>query len=170
MQTAAEVAADPACMLDMPALIRQRVAQAASLRRALGLPSPATTDVYRLLNSEGDRLPGLVTDVLGGCAVVQGYAAWCETNRPAIEEAVMRESGCGRVVWRRSADMLAKEGLTLDEGDAPVADDLVDDPDAPLTSSQDTSIVCENGIRYYASPYGQKTGFYADQRDNRCGE
>lgn len=28
--------------------------------------------------------------------------------------------------------------------------------------------VREGGFRYFAAPYGQKTGFYADQRDNRA--
>lgn len=38
----------------------------------------AVTDVYRLVNSEGDRLSGVVVDVLGSVAVVQSVAAWAE--------------------------------------------------------------------------------------------
>lgn len=36
----------------------------------MGLPS-ASTNAYRLINSEGDRLSGLVADVLGEVVVVQ---------------------------------------------------------------------------------------------------
>lgn len=39
-------------------------------RACLGLPS-ATTNAYRLVNSEGDRLSGLIVDVLGDVVVVQ---------------------------------------------------------------------------------------------------
>jgi hypothetical protein len=39
-------------------------------RACLGLPS-ASTNAYRLVNSEGDRLSGLIVDVLGDVVVVQ---------------------------------------------------------------------------------------------------
>lgn len=52
-----QVRAHPDLALDVPALVRYRVQAAARLRRDLGLPS-AETDVYRLVNSEGDRLSG----------------------------------------------------------------------------------------------------------------
>jgi hypothetical protein len=47
-----------------------QIAQALALRRTLGLPSEAT-DVFRAVNSEGDRLSGLVADVLADVVVVQ---------------------------------------------------------------------------------------------------
>src|SRR4029079_12220339 len=41
---------------------RRRIVEARAVRTRLGLPSPET-DVYRLVNSEGDDLPGLVVDI-----------------------------------------------------------------------------------------------------------
>lgn len=79
MQTQAQVQGgseeERACYMNMPALIARRVQQAAQLRAALGLPS-AATNVYRLVNSEGDHLSGLLVDVLGDVAVVQSVSAW----------------------------------------------------------------------------------------------
>jgi len=78
VQTCAEAAARPAAALDPAALIAWRVGQAAAARAALGLPGPGT-DVYRLINSEGDRLSGVTADALGpGCVVVSSCAAWSE--------------------------------------------------------------------------------------------
>jgi hypothetical protein len=39
-------------------------------RTSIGLPS-AGTNAYRLVNSEGDRLSGLIVDALGDVLVVQ---------------------------------------------------------------------------------------------------
>ena len=64
-------------------LVDARIQQAVALRAALGLvasPAPAAdaataaaaaaTSVFRLVNSEGDRLSGLIVDVLGDHLVV----------------------------------------------------------------------------------------------------
>ncbi|MCE9634521.1 MAG: class I SAM-dependent rRNA methyltransferase [Planctomycetes bacterium] len=45
------------------ALIAKRVAEAVAVRERLGLP--ATTDAYRLVNAEGDYLPGILVDRWG---------------------------------------------------------------------------------------------------------
>ena len=60
---------------DLQELLAARVAQAVALRRTLGLPSPDTT-VFRLVNSEGDRLSGLIVDVLGDQLVVASSGLW----------------------------------------------------------------------------------------------
>ena len=77
MQHEPECLADDSAVLDMPALIQLRVSQAVSLRKTLGHPSDAT-NVFRLINNEGDRLSGVTADQLGETVVVQ-----------------VREGGCG---------------------------------------------------------------------------
>lgn len=73
---------------DLPALLSTRIAAAAALRAALGLrcgPVPeqagsaaqgGATNVFRLVNSEGDRLSGLIVDVLGEHLVVSSSGGW----------------------------------------------------------------------------------------------
>lgn len=79
MQTESEALSDDSAVLDIPALLDLRISQAVSLRAALGLPGykmaedrvPAATNVARLVNSEGDRLSGVVADMLADTIVVQ---------------------------------------------------------------------------------------------------
>eukprot|EP00195_Chlamydomonas_chlamydogama_P004361 CAMPEP_0202919516 /NCGR_PEP_ID=MMETSP1392-20130828/76046_1 /ASSEMBLY_ACC=CAM_ASM_000868 /TAXON_ID=225041 /ORGANISM="Chlamydomonas chlamydogama, Strain SAG 11-48b" /LENGTH=661 /DNA_ID=CAMNT_0049612909 /DNA_START=45 /DNA_END=2030 /DNA_ORIENTATION=+ len=173
MQTAAEMEAEVrSCFLDVPALLRKRVQQAAQLRRQLGLPSPQT-NVYRLINGEGDRLSGVVADVLGDTVVVQSVAAWTQRYRRDIEAAITAATGLKQIVWRPQADILKEEGVQLPEavqqapeGGTPAASGSADEAGADASTSSRV-VVAEHGVKFYASPMGQKTGYYADQRDSR---
>jgi 23S rRNA G2069 N7-methylase RlmK/C1962 C5-methylase RlmI len=98
-------------------LITTRIEQAVSLRRALALPS-ASTDVYRLVNGEGDRLSGLIIDVLGSSIVVQSSAMWVEKQadniRSALEAAFGGDEVAKTIIWRRAEARwaIAKKTLT----------------------------------------------------------
>ncbi|CAD6251720.1 unnamed protein product [Miscanthus lutarioriparius] len=116
MQLEEEARRDPTCTLNMERLLEARISSAVDLRRSLGLPS-ADTNAYRLINSEGDRLSGLIVDIFADVAVIASSAAWVEKYRQEIQFLVSK--------------------------------------------------VMENGIVYLVSLEGQKTGFYADQRENR---
>lgn len=59
----------------LAAVLELRLRAAVGLRQRLGLPGIGTT-AYRLVNSEGDRLSGLVVDVFGATAVVSSGAIW----------------------------------------------------------------------------------------------
>ncbi|CAO2816612.1 unnamed protein product [Amaranthus hypochondriacus] len=154
MQLEEEAVRDPACALNMERLLESRINAAADLRRLLGLPS-SNTNAYRLVNSEGDRLSGLIVDVFGDVAVVASSAAWVEIYKPEIEACIKKVDGISNINWRPSMDMLKEEGLDLLQ--------LKHTTVAPFEQVE----VKENGIRYAVSLEGQKTGFYADQRENR---
>jgi 23S rRNA G2069 N7-methylase RlmK/C1962 C5-methylase RlmI len=81
---------------DPQQLVAARVAQAVALRASLGLrcgpaakaapaaaAEGASTSVFRLVNSEGDRLSGLIVDVLGDHLVVSssGGVGWGGVGR-----------------------------------------------------------------------------------------
>ncbi len=133
-----------------------RVAQATKLRRALDLPG-AGTDCLRLVNSEGDRLSGVTVDVLRDVVVIQASARWAVSRRSAVEAAVLASLGHDVRVLHRAAAVLREEGLKA--GDLKPG---AGEPVGPLT-------VRENGLTYVVDPsQGQKTGFYADQRENRA--
>ena len=139
---------------DADALIRGRILRAVGLRSLLGLPSPQS-NVYRLFNSEGDGLSGLTIDMFGNNAVVMESAFWVSGFRPVISAAVREALGKDVCVMFRVASSVRKlEGITVGDEGEPV--------DAEIT-------VVENGIHYLTRPgSGQKTGYYADQRDNRA--
>ncbi|KAG2499516.1 hypothetical protein HYH03_002463 [Edaphochlamys debaryana] len=169
LQQQSEVDADPSLALDLPRLLTLRVRQAAELRRALGLgPASAPTTVYRLINSEGDRLSGLTADVLGEAVVVQATAAWVQKHRPEVEAAITAATGLSRIVWRPQWRILAEEGLTPPEGAGQGQAQGGEEGEGEGGGESERVEVCEGGLRLLACPTGQKTGFYADQRDSRA--
>ncbi|KAM0841235.1 hypothetical protein ACQ4PT_059092 [Festuca glaucescens] len=155
MQLEEEAKRDPTSALNMERLLEERICSAVDLRCSLGLPS-TNTNAYRLINSEGDRLSGLIVDIFDDVAVVASSAAWVEKYRQQIEFLVNKFSDVNYTKWRSSADILKEEGLDMSEQKGP----------APSSHSGSVKVM-ENGIVYLVSMEGQKTGFYADQRESR---
>lgn len=130
-----------------------RLAEAVSLRQAV-LP-PQTTG-YRLLNAEGDGVPGWTVDRFGDVLVSQVTVAGLEAVREeayaalaaALPEcSILQQNG----VPARRAEGLAHEGDEAIAGEPPA--------EAGFT---------ESGLAFTADlAGGQKTGFYCDQRENR---
>ena len=123
---------------------RERVREALELRRRL---VPQATDAYRLLNGEGDYLPGLVADRYGRYLVIKTYS-----------EGVTRAVLPG--VTKALGSLLRPKGIVLrgPEGLAALYGEL---PPPKLT-------VRERGLRFVADlHHGQKTGLFLDQRENR---
>ena len=52
-----------------------------------------TNNTYRLINEEGDNLPGLVIDVYARTAVMQAHSAGMHVDRMAIPEALSEGMG-----------------------------------------------------------------------------
>ena len=113
---------------------------------------------------------GLVVDVLGQHVVVSSSALWVEAYREAISEALRGVTQLPHLTWRADESMLAAErggarngaaGASQSESGSSV--EHSDDADAV----PDAVVVTEAGVRYATDPLGQKTGFYADQRENR---
>ncbi len=131
--------------------VRARVVAARDARVAMGLPSD-DTNAYRLINSDGDRLPGVTVDVLGDLASVQLTSPAALRRLPLLLDA-LEESN---VVVQVPKDAARLEGM--EPGDRPGRGDL----EAPVR-------VTEHGIVWtLKAGKGQKTGFYTDQRDNRA--
>ena len=164
--------AQPHLALDVPALLDHRIAMAVALRADLQLPR-LDTNVYRLINSEGDRLSGLTVDVLNDHLVVSSSAVWVEDRRDLITNALQRATYAHNVSWRTDYAM-----LMADRGAAPAnvglskaAAGLFENDDSSASEDavheQDHIVCSENGVKLLVNPLGQKTGYYADQRDSR---
>ena len=145
---------------DMSELVAHRIRSAAAVRSAAGLPSEETT-AYRLINGEGDRLSGLMVDVFDGVAVVVSSALWLERYRDEVSAAISSLPTVNRLEWRRSEARLKKDGWDPSEGGAQA--------EAAAAEAAAEAAVCvkENGLRYHVDVFGQKSGFYCDQRENR---
>ncbi|KAG8363073.1 hypothetical protein BUALT_Bualt18G0089600 [Buddleja alternifolia] len=155
MQLEDEATRDPSCALNVDRLLETRIEAAVTLRERLGLPS-AKTNAYRLVNSEGDRLSGLIVDIFGDEAVIASSAAWVEKYKQQIKDCISKINNVNHITWRPSIEILKEEGLDFTDSG------VVDLPNSPRMSK-----VVENGVSYLVSSEGQKTGFYADQRENR---
>jgi 23S rRNA (cytosine1962-C5)-methyltransferase len=136
------------------AFFRARIARARGLRARIGLPSERTT-IYRLVNSEGDDLPGLVVDVYGDAAVAQITTLGMSERRAAIFESLEAELG-SQTIFEVSASAYAEL-----EGFAAVSR-------VARGASRATVGGLEDGIRLEVEPLsGQKTGMFIDQRETR---
>jgi 23S rRNA (cytosine1962-C5)-methyltransferase len=133
--------------------LRRRVESSLSLRRAL---LRGVTTGFRLINGEGDRLPGVVVDHYDGVLVLQLLTAGAERMRPLLAEA-LQEAASPRGIYERSDGAVrAAEGLP---GRTGVLHGEVPEEIA----------VKEHGVAFIVRPMtGQKTGFFLDQRDNRA--
>jgi 23S rRNA (cytosine1962-C5)-methyltransferase len=128
-----------------------RIGRALSLRETL-----FDASFYRLVHSEGDRLPGLSIDRFGDTCVVQITTSGMEALIDPILQALDEVLKPTNVVLRADSPSRALEGLSnyvrAAKGEVPVHLGLE-----------------ENATRYFADLLGgQKTGWYFDQRDNRA--
>ena len=126
---------------------------ATKLKRALALRETFyRAPFYRLVNAEGDGLPGLTIDRFADTIVVQISTAGMEALLEPLLTALGETLHPAHIVLRADAPARALEGL-----------------DSYVRAGEAGRItVEENGVRYFADvAAGQKTGWYYDQRDNR---
>jgi 23S rRNA (cytosine1962-C5)-methyltransferase len=139
------------------ALLARRIHDAAALRRALlGLPREGT-DAFRVVNAEGDGLPGLSVDHYAGVLVAQFGSVGLRRHAAAVWEALSAAWDPRALVELRATGAEA-EGLGDEAAAAVVRGEL---PPEGVD-------VREGGLRWRVSPLGgQKTGWFCDQRENR---
>jgi len=156
---------NPRCSITVRMLSRQlaeinadfiysRLLTALALRRAV---VPAHADAYRLVNGEGDFLPGLIVDVYGPFIVYQSLTAGADLLKPLVVEGLVRLLS-PRGIYEKS-----EGGVRQEEGLSNAAGVLWGEEPPPLVEMQ------ENDCRFLVNVRGgQKTGFFLDQRENRA--
>ena len=98
------------------AFIQRRVAAALALRRTV---VGSDTSAYRLINGEGDGLPGMVVDRYGAVLVLQCLTAGAERLKPWLLDALLGAVAPHAVVERSEGSVRRAEGLAPVRGDAP---------------------------------------------------
>lgn len=127
----------------------------AACRRRAPLAAAGHT-VYRLVNAESDFLPGLTVDRYADWLVMQVGTLGVDTRKAELTGLLGELSGCRGIVERSEASVRRQEGLPESSG-------LLAGEPPPGTVE-----VIEHGLRFVVDlEAGQKTGFYADQRENR---
>ena len=140
---------DPDVAVDA-AWFARKIAEAANLRRDI-LRLDDVSNAWRVFHSEGDGISGLVVDRYDDLIVVEFFSAGAWRHREWIFNA-LRElfPGCR---FHSFADEHVQKQESFDYKD---------------TLGTRPAVVAEHGIRFRADPAGaHKTGFFADQRENR---
>jgi len=120
-------------------------------RTRIGLTNNPATNCYRLINAEGDGLPGLIVDWYNGTAVFQAHTSGIYAQKEMITEALQSVYGNTlHAVFDKSEKTIQQTANHY------------------LFGKPQTDEVAENGNRFKINwETGQKTGFFLDQRDNR---
>lgn len=135
------------------------VAVRRSLEQALALRSrffePKITNAMRLVNAEGDGLPGLVADLYDDVLVLQVATLGMEKLKPLVIELFTAALHPRAILERSDLPARREEGL--------------DDRTGVLAGEPAEKVrILENGISYWVDlAHGQKTGFFLDQRESR---
>lgn len=128
----------------------RRLARAVSLRREL-LRLDEVTTAYRLVHSEGDELSGLVVDRFGDLLVLEYFAAGMWRQRQLLQEQLEALMPGSRFYWFAEEHVQRQESF-----------------DCHAPPSPEAVMITEHGLRFRVTPGAKhKTGFFADQRDNR---
>jgi 23S rRNA (cytosine1962-C5)-methyltransferase len=142
----------PEVIEDLPALLRQRIANAVAYRQ----PLVRDTDAYRVIFSEADFLPGLIVDryddILSLQILTQGM------DQPAVRHAVL-----GELTYRfNPASIIERVDPRVRE-----LEHLPPRKSGPLLGDKSATTFRMNSVRFhYDGLEGQKTGAFLDQREN----
>lgn len=139
-------------------IIRYKIDAAIKRRTLMKLPCKET-DVYRLVNGEGDKLSGLMIDVLSNAVVVQSSARWVEDHAHLIRTALhdFMERNNMKLIWRRNMSRLTQDGYVVSANS--VDEEIASGGDSGSSSGGCSLVVVENGLRYRVNPEtDQKTG------------
>jgi len=132
---------------------RERILSAALLREMV---LRGKTNAYRLINGEGDLLPGLIVDRYGEVFVLQCLTAGMERLKGLLTDFVASHFHPQSIYERSDVTTRKEEGLPESSG-------LLFGKEIPHSIE-----IEEHGCRFRVNvKRGQKTGFYLDQRENR---
>ncbi|MDX2255704.1 MAG: class I SAM-dependent rRNA methyltransferase [Pseudanabaenaceae cyanobacterium bins.39] len=145
-----------------PVLLSDRLRQAFTLRQNLQLIDNPQTNCYRLINSEGDGLAGLIIDIYGSTAVLQCHSLGTYRYRQDIAIGLQNLYGDRlQSVYDKSAATLSRKSQTQSQ-DGLLISSKIDEKNDTATE------ILEYGHRFIVDwEKGQKTGFFLDQRENR---
>jgi 23S rRNA (cytosine1962-C5)-methyltransferase len=132
------------------AWVRSHIQAAIGMRREL-LQLDNVSDAWRVVHSEGDGLSGLVVDRYANTLVVEYFAAGMWRFREVIHATLLEAFPGASLYWFAEQHVQKQESFDCRSNDAP----------EPME-------VHEHGLRFQSAPgLGHKTGFFADQRENR---
>lgn len=133
--------------------LSSKISHAIHLRK--NLFDETQTNAIRLINAEGDNLPGLIVDSYAGVLVLQISHPALDFIKPRLIEELIHQAK-PRAIYEKSTSFLRKKG-GLEEVRAHLYGEHIPEIE-----------VLENGLRFTVQVLeGQKTGLFLDQREMR---
>ena len=135
---------------------KNKIVRAYNVRKRMGLAENPATNVYRLVNAEGDGMPGLIIDFYNGTAVLQTHSVGMHRIKAELIEALKEVYGERlKAVYDKSEETMPKLSATKAINGV-------------LWGATISNEVFENGHTFHVDwERGQKTGFFVDQRESR---
>lgn len=138
---------------DPLAQMRQSIERAIALRKTLA--SSIDSTAVRLVNAEGDGIPGLIVDQYGDVLVLQLTTLGMDLLRDWVKETLTALCGPAGIFEKSTGAARKKEGLDPKEGWI-------------MGSGEPIIPVTERGLSFGIRLEGsQKTGLFLDQREMR---
>ena len=132
-------------------LLRERFERALERRKRFGLPN-GDTDAFRLLNAEGDGLPGVIVDCFGDTAMIQLSTIGMAHRRDQVVSALLAAVSPKAVLDRTPARIAKLEGFEAQSG-------------VVTGICPDSLAFRERGLDFEVPvTMGHKTGYYLDMR------
>ncbi|RBP35133.1 23S rRNA (cytosine1962-C5)-methyltransferase [Roseimicrobium gellanilyticum] len=137
----------------------QAIRQAVSLRLD-SLQLQGKTDAFRVINSDGDGIPGLMVDKFGDVLAVEISTLAAQQRLDTWVPLLHSLLGTKEVVYHFDANAARAEMLSPHFVDAELE---------KKSAKIEATRITENGVRFHVNfESGHKTGFFCDQRDNRA--
>ncbi|MCE5329752.1 class I SAM-dependent rRNA methyltransferase [bacterium] len=135
---------------------RQKLADAINLRQKLRFFNNKNLNVFRLVNAEGDWLPGLIIDCYNGVPVFQAHSVGMHQHLDLFKKLLIELMGNYiKAIYDKSSKTLPHKAQFE------IRDEYV-------YGKEEEIVVNEYGNSFFIDvAQGQKTGFYIDQRENR---
>ncbi|KPK86121.1 MAG: SAM-dependent methyltransferase [Bacteroides sp. SM23_62_1] len=136
--------------------IQQNISAAYKCREEIGLTDHPEINVFRMVNGEGDGLPGLIIDYYNGTVVTQFHSTGLFREIDGVVESLKNIVGkkLTGVYNKSSSTLTGLEGTRILDGYL-------------LESAGDKEVIEYGNTFIIDWEDGQKTGFYIDQRENR---
>ncbi|MBS0652743.1 MAG: class I SAM-dependent rRNA methyltransferase [Verrucomicrobia bacterium] len=133
--------------------INDAIDRAIALRRAFF--AGQETNCFRLINAEGDGIPGLIVDKYDRILVVQINTCGIERLKSQIVQMLVEKCAPEAIYEKSTSSARRQEGLADSQGWV-------------YSKHSGELVVRENGAQFQISlEKGQKTGFFLDQREMR---
>ncbi len=133
--------------------LEESIDRAVALRKSFF--NPTITNAFRLINSEGDSIPGLIVDQYADVLVLQSTTLGIDRLMPKIVELLRQKLTPHSIVEKSRSHSRAEEGLSDSVG--------------VLSGEAVRGVyILENGLKFFVDiEHGHKTGWYLDHREMR---